>query len=117
MKFVYLSNDFCCDVFPNNKPGEFTNYLNEELVLDGQWSVNLHEICYGTQSWHNVRDSNNKIHLRVSNLLDGSKPRKTTGRYDKKYERYAGPNPILECEIPSAEYMDGEDLMQEILDT
>src|SRR5271156_4083681 len=114
MKVVYLSNDFCCDVFPDNKPGKFSNYLNEELVLDGQWSVNLHEMCYGTQSWYNIRNSNNKFHIRVSNLVTYKK----TSRYlgdDHHFRRYTGSNPILDCEIPSAEYIDGENLMQEIL--
>ena len=63
MKCVYLSNSFCRDVFPDNKPYKFTNYLNEELVLDGEWTVNLHEMCYSSQTWHNIRSSNNKIYI------------------------------------------------------
>src|SRR5271156_2222661 len=88
--YIYLSNTLCTDDFPDNKPNKFTNLLNEELVLDGQWLVNLHEICYESQTWHNIRSSNNKINVKISNIL-------------------------LECEIPIGEYLNGEDLMQEIL--
>src|SRR5271156_590784 len=114
MKYIYLSNTFSKDVFPDNKPNKFTNYLNEELVLNEQWTVNLHEMCYGSQTWHNIGSSNNKIYIRLSNILiDVKDPYGPS--YIISQTTYNGPIKILECEIPIAEYLNGDDLMQQVL--
>src|SRR5271156_2959777 len=103
MKYIYLSNALCTDVFPNNRAYKFTNYLNEELVLNGHWTANVHEMCYGSQSWYNIRSSNNKIKIRMSNILAGG----GLGSLLDPAE--------IECEIPIREYLDGVDLMRDIL--
>src|SRR5271156_4754656 len=104
--YIYLSNTLCIDNFPDNKPHKFTNLLNEELVLDGQWVVNLHEICYGSQTWYNIRSSNNKINLKVSNVK--------LQNVGTNQIRKMGSDQIIECEIPIGEYLNGVDLMQEV---
>src|SRR5271156_1186016 len=107
MKCIYLSNTLSIDDFPDNKPNKFTNLLNEELVFDGQWLVNLHEICYGSQTWYNIRNSNNKINVKLSNIIV------VEIRTNRPFKMET--NKILECEIPIGEYLSGVDLMQEIL--
>src|SRR5271167_4030939 len=68
MKYVHLSNAFGLDVYPRNKGGEFCNYLNQELIFKGGWSVCMHDMYYIPNTWFNIRHTNNTIHVKVSNV-------------------------------------------------
>src|SRR3977135_3247185 len=67
MKNLYLSNLMCGDVYPDNRPGEFTNYLNQPLK--GSWSVALNEMYYVPDTWHNIRYPGNVIQLKISSMI------------------------------------------------
>ena len=53
------------DLYPDNKPGEFTNYLNQTLKLDCSWSVALNEMYYIPHTWHNIRFPGNVISMKI----------------------------------------------------
>ena len=68
MKNIYLSNTLCKDTYPGNKGGEFSNYLNQTLKLNGSWSVALNELYYIPNTWHNIRKNGNKIFIKIFGL-------------------------------------------------
>src|SRR3977135_129829 len=78
MKNLYLSNMICGDVYPDNKPGEFINYLNRPLKLDGSWSVALNEMYHVPHTWHNIRYPGNVIRFKLSS----SHPHVPQGSFD-----------------------------------
>ena len=60
---LYLSNELCHDVYPQNTSGEFTNYLHTPLQLNG--SVALKELYYQPNSWYLFRSTNNKFEIKI----------------------------------------------------
>jgi hypothetical protein len=92
-----LSNTFCNDVFPNNTSGEFTNLLNEPIASGT--AISLSEVYYAPKAWHNVRDSNNDIIMKFSQI-------------GNHYTTHA-----VTCRIPTGLYTDVFDLMRAIVST
>ena len=43
---IELVSDASAQPFPDNKLSSFTNFLTEQLNLDGQWEVAISEISY-----------------------------------------------------------------------
>ena len=61
-----LPSNACTDIFPDNSGGFYKTNLPQELRLDSSnWEVGLSEITYVSNSWDNVREGENVIHLTV----------------------------------------------------
>ena len=43
---VFLPSNASMDIFPNNKPSEFTVQMNPPLHLEGEWEVGVENVCY-----------------------------------------------------------------------
>src|SRR5271167_3303372 len=100
MKHVYLSNRFGVDVYPLNVGGRFVNYLYEPLILPPQCSVGIHEIYYLPNGWYNVRSTNNKITIKISNV------KKDDGTFTSHN---------MTTQIPPNQYVNGIALMQAVI--
>ena len=103
MTHLYLSNTACKNQFPNNKSGEFTNYLNQPLPND--CSIALNEIAYSPETWYNVRNTNNVIKMTYSQTGDYWNPHVVSK--PGPYER--------ECRIPVGFYSNVFDLLKAII--
>ena len=124
MRNIYLSNVLCKDIYPQNKGGEFSNCLNQTLKFDGSWSVALNEMYYIPNSWHNIRKSNNKILMKISQRQYTT--RETLYIFSNRAQanipylgnpKYYAMSDIenIECEIPIGQYIDVFDLITAIV--
>jgi hypothetical protein len=62
---IILSSLLCKDAYPENNGGNFHNYLNQELHLDGGCKIALSEVIYEPNSWDNVREGSNDVKISM----------------------------------------------------
>src|SRR3977135_1184548 len=125
MKNLYLSNMICGDVYPDNRLGEFTNYLNQPLK--GSWSAGLNEMYYVPHTWHNIRYPGNAIQIKISSMIrkevvgfecvdnqQGGYRCRQLPNYEIKYHTIPG-EASFHGEIPVGNYVDIFDLLGKVL--
>ena len=124
MKNIYLSNVLCGDVYPDNKPGEFTNYLNQTLKPDGSWSVALNEMYYIPHTWHNIRFPGNVISMKIEGKqfnMRRERPNPWSGTYEEHIQ-FQEPEWFfvhgiaeIEAHIPIGNYIDIFNLLEKVV--
>src|SRR5437773_2905946 len=107
-QFIYLSNSFCRDVFPDNNSGQFTNLLNEPIPP--QHSISITEIYYKPMEWYNIRRANNKIVTEFSEIVK----RKINNHWGELHP--FGPYRV-KCRVTPGLYTSVFDLMRAVVST
>src|SRR5579864_8232915 len=101
METVYLSNEFCKDLFSDNQAGSFVNVLNEPFHFRNG-KVALAEVLYTPSSWDNIRAGGNTMTVGISDypiiVDDAAEYNVHVGAYlvhNTNVKRYIAPLPQI----------------------
>src|SRR5438477_2457457 len=107
-QYIYLSNSFYRDIFPNNNSGQFANLLNEPIPP--RHSISVSEVYYKPLEWHNIRKTNNEIIMEFSEIA-----KRKNHNHLGEFHPF-GPYRVT-CKVTAGLYTSVFDLMRAVINT